>query len=379
MLTPALFLACCMPIAVPDADAKEKEAVSPPPIHVVYFIPNDCEPIPGYQQRLGRVMHEVQRFYREGMKQNGYGEMTFALEQDDDGELLVHVVNGKEGKETYGRNSYGIIRREINEALAQRGVDNERRVTIFFTPLLLWNGDVATEHGPYVGGGSYLGGMCCAYDDPLLDPRHLGSNEKGGYYHRHCSIGEFNSHYIGGVAHELGHALGLPHVKEKASERHRGNALMGSGNHTYGRELRGNQTGTFLAANSAMLLSTCRAFAGDLENASHWRVACKLADVNAEFADGVLKLTGRIESELPAFGIAAYHDRKEVPADYDAVGWTCDVEEDGTFELQVGEFTPGERDLRLRVCHEGGPQSRFSYSYTVDAQRTPDLKAFQKN
>jgi hypothetical protein len=35
-------------------------------VHVAYFVPRDRKPIPGYVDRLGRVMGEVQRFYRDG-------------------------------------------------------------------------------------------------------------------------------------------------------------------------------------------------------------------------------------------------------------------------------------------------------------------------
>jgi len=44
-----------------------------PPIRVAYFVPSDREPLPGHQERLDRVMTEVQRFYRDGMASAGYG------------------------------------------------------------------------------------------------------------------------------------------------------------------------------------------------------------------------------------------------------------------------------------------------------------------
>ena len=83
------------------------------------------------------------------------------------------------------------------------------------------------------------------YDDQRLDPRLLSSKAPGGYYGGPCSLGEFNSHYIGGLAHELGHAFGLPHDCQREAERaKRGLSLMGGGNHTYGQEQRGEGPGT---------------------------------------------------------------------------------------------------------------------------------------
>ena len=103
----------------------------------------------------------------------------------------------------------------------------------------------AIEVGPYVGGGNRLAGTAWVYDDERLDPQLLASQADGGYTGRPCSLGEFNSHYIGGVAHELGHAFGLPHDCQKESDLARGLSLMGGGNHTYGQEQRGEAPARF--------------------------------------------------------------------------------------------------------------------------------------
>lgn len=75
-----------------------------PPVRIAYFVPSDRQPLRDHQQRLDRVMTEVQRFYREGMKAAGYGEKTFALERDDQNKLVVHLVQAARPTETYGRN-----------------------------------------------------------------------------------------------------------------------------------------------------------------------------------------------------------------------------------------------------------------------------------
>ena len=210
----------------------------------------------------------------------------------------------------------------------------------------------------------------------MLDPRKLASKRPGGYYHRPVSIGRFNTHYIGGVAHELGHGLSLPHVCERKADRSRGRALMGGGNHTYGQERRGEGAGTFLSAASAMLLSRTRPLAGDLPDA-RTRPTCRIDELAASFTGGVLRLTGRLTAAPPAHGIAAYNDWAKVRGDYDAVGWTCKVGRDGGFRLAVGEMRPGASQLRLLVCHTNGARSRFAFDYEADAKGTPDLGPFR--
>ena len=70
---------------------------------------------------------------------------------------------------------------------------------------------------PYYGGGSQAGGICHAADCELLDPLLLTDTNRTivlteHYYpHLKVTVAKFNSMYLGGVAHELGHALGLPH------------------------------------------------------------------------------------------------------------------------------------------------------------------------
>lgn len=40
-------------------------------------------------------MRRIQGFYREQMQARGYGEKTFPMESDADGELVVHRVDGR--------------------------------------------------------------------------------------------------------------------------------------------------------------------------------------------------------------------------------------------------------------------------------------------
>ena len=115
----------------------------------------------------------------------------------------------------------------------------------------------------------------------------------------------------------------------------RGLSLMGGGNHTYGQQRRGEGPGTFLTAASAMQLAYSRPFAGEQKDA-RIRSTCRLRDVDAKFNNGTLLLTaGAVVARPPAFGIVALDDWAKIPADYDAVGWTCKVDDRGRFRLEV--------------------------------------------
>jgi len=352
-------------------------AAEPPPIRVVYFVPSDRQPQKDYQERLDRVLVEVQRFYRDGMEAAGYGPKTFALDRDAKGRLRIDLVNGKRPMQEYGRNDGGAVHKEVKAALAAQGIDVDHQTLLIFQVLLAWEGSKAIEVGPYVGGGNHLSGTAWVYDDEKLDPRLLASKAPGGYYGRPCSLGEFNSHYIGGVAHELGHALGLPHdCQTQAQRSQRGLSLMGGGNHTYGQERRGQGRGTFLSPASAMLLAYSRPFAGDQKDAQA-TPKFRLTTFDADFRDGKLVLSGSIEAAPPVFGVAAFNDLEKIGADYDAVSWTSKVDDQGRFRLEIGEMRPGRSQLRLRFCHTNGTRSPLDFDYELDAAGKPRLDVFR--
>lgn len=352
-------------------------AQTTPPLKIVSFIPSDCKPFENREERLGRVMNHVRDFYSRGMETNGYGKKTFELEWEAPGKLRLYTVQGKKKQIEYGRNDSRLVRDEVRTALReQHKIDIDKEVVVIFQSLLKWEDGKTTEIGPYCGSGNALSGTAWVYDDPLLDAVKLSSKNPGGYYGHPVSIGQFNTHYIGGVAHELGHAFGLPHDCEKDDEKaKKGTSLMGSGNHTYGNELRGQGLGTFLTAASALQLSTVRAFVGDLpgnRDRGTWRVE----DIGATYKDEKITFTGRFAATPPVIGIIAYNDDMNIESDYDAKTWITKPDSGGQFSVEIGELKQTAYQLRLLAVHEGGQRSQAVYDYTVHADG-PDLSPFK--
>ena len=67
----------------------------PRTVRMIYFLPNDRP----YRQEVVDLMkiriREVQTFYGEQMQAHGYGNTTFRLETDAQGEPLVHRLDGQ--------------------------------------------------------------------------------------------------------------------------------------------------------------------------------------------------------------------------------------------------------------------------------------------
>lgn len=355
---------------VSTSAAEESAPSSRPVLRVVYFVPSDRKPEPDRVEGLDRVMTEVQRFFRNGMGQNAYGAVTFELERDAAGRLRLYEVVGKEAMRAYGRNASDKVRDEVKASLALQNIDVDRETVVIFQLLLDWQGDQAVEIGPYVGGGDAQSGTAWVYDDAKLDPQLLASLKPGGYYQRPCSLGEFNSHYIGGVAHELGHALGLPHERERPQETaRRGTSLMGAGNHTYGQELRNEGRGTFLTAAAALPLSVHPLFTGQRRPRAD--LTCHFTELEATPDKGKLALAGRLTDDPRVVGLVAYCDPQSIAGDYDASGWTSPVDTDGRFRLTIEDLEPGSYELRLRALGAQGDTKYFTFVFQVDEHGQP--------
>ncbi len=364
----ALIVSLCV---IPESSSFGQEAgtLSRSVLRVVYFSPSDRQPEPDRVERLDRVLTEVQRFFREGMQQQKLGERTFPLERDPGGKLQLYEVRGQEPMTGYGRNDSRKVREEVKAALKSQ-LDIDRETIIIFQQLLKWDGPKAIELGPYVGGGDAFSGTAWVFDDAKLDPRLLASTEPGGYYNGPCSLGKFNTHYLGGVAHELGHALGLPHETERPEETGRfGSSLMGAGNHTYGKELRGEGRGTFLSSAAALPLSVHPLFTGQPKASTP--LTCQITEVTAETESGRFTLRGQLTGGPRVIGMVAYSDPQRVPGDYDAFTATSPVDQDGRFELSITDLKPGLYDLRLRPLGAGGDSTYFHFIFEVDSQTLP--------
>jgi hypothetical protein len=372
-MRPFLFAAALLlPTILPSLASAQSAATDRPLVYVIYFIPADRQAEPDHAARVERVMELTREFYRDGMRQNGYADRGFELERDAAGRLRLHEVRGKQPSRFYGRDGADRVKREVSDALATAGLDAQNLTMIVFQTLLEWQGSKAIEIGPYVGGGGPRAGAAYVFDDARLDPKLLTSKEPGGYYQRPCSIGQFNTHYIGGVIHELGHAFGLPHDKETDADAARlGSSIMGGGNHTFGRELRGEGQGAFLSPASALPLSVHPLFTGRSEPAV--KLTLRLGELQADVQGKTLSLSGKVTGEPKPVGIAARNDPRKPTGDYDAVGWVCPVNADGAFRLSIGELKQGEHDLRLAIYAANGDSRRLEYPLRVDASGKPDL------
>ncbi len=345
-------------------------------VHIVYFNPADRECLPGYHERIDRIMTDVQAWYRDEMQRNGFGPLTFPLERDQDGKLVIHVVKGNR---TYTRNeemgTQEVRDNQVKPALRAKGIDIDQEHIIIFQNLLFvedkWGEQVIRAWCPYCGGGNHTNGTAWVTDFELLDTLNLPKKEpKIDDNGRPRTLGNYMVAQIGGVAHEFGHALGLPHNEQTEEQLEQmGYTLMGSGNYHLFGERAGEEQGSYLSKPHATVLSSHPLFkrnAKDVDVESD----CNFREIEFEAGDGEYVVTGRVESTPAPYAVVAYHDLMRHHMDYDATSWVSPVDQDGRFEVRVGALKPGWYELRLRCYLVNGDRDELRYRFTLD----PSLK-----
>jgi len=355
-------------------------------LHFVLWTPNDRKPPENHVARLTRIMEHIQEFYAKEMDRLGFGPRSINLPYSKPGQLKIHLIEGKHPTAHYEMQSGNEIRQECLPALRKQSIDADKETLVIFCNLATWDAEklVFTHKSPYYAGGNFQRGTAWQLDSPELDTTNLSRKEpmmRDGQYGR-ISLGKHNSIFIGGICHELGHALGLPHCKERPDEAARGTALMGSGNRSYGDELRGEGKGSFLTLAHALRLASHPQFSGSTKglNSPDSAEITKL-DITAK--GEAIHVSGKLTAAPPAYAVVAYFD-PEGGSDYDATTATAIPDADGNFTLSCDALPPGKSgELRLIPLHVNGStggwmsQTKFKYPYKVSPQGVPDLSTFQ--
>ena len=251
-------------------------------------------------------------------------------------------------------------------------------------------------HAPFY---SKVGAIAWVMDCDSLDPDFLKDTVHRVFYldsHRETweadnerfkktektekTIAEFNGISIGGAAHELGHAMQLPHDGQTAKQAEQlGLSLMGQGNWAYHSEQWNPKLKrAFLSlADSLRLAATPLFTQSDRGRNLHGRIT----NMKLVFGSSARALTveGKVESDLEVLALITYSVPWSVTHtnynSYIATTWVGEVR-DGVFSITVGEHRAKVVDLELDLAFLfiNGTVSTMSMPYHCSPSGEPDAE-----
>lgn len=355
-------------------------------LHIICWTPSDRELPANYESRLDAILKRIQAFYASEMERHGFGPRSINLSLNEQGRVKLFAVTGRHPTEHYGKQSGREIREECLPVLAEAGLNADEETIVIFCNLADWNAERLrfSHRSPYYAGGTNRSGTAWQLDSPELDVLNIPKKQPliiDGEYGR-ISLGKHNSIFIGGIAHELGHALSLPHCKPRPDEAVLGTPLMGSGNRTFGDEERGEGKGTILSFAHALKLASHPQFSESVKGMDV-TPSLDLSELQITSDDRSISVSGKVTGSPPVYGVLAYFD----PAgggDYDSTTMTAIPAADGSFSFSTDALQPGKpAELRIVPLHCNGASSNarrntsLRFSYSVDAAGRPDVSVAQ--
>lgn len=171
-----LFICCVVILAFAQADVWSIE--SDHVVHLIYLVPNDREAQPDIDTTFDASIKMTQQFFADEIARHGFGRKTFKVETGENGNAIVHHIDGKHNDAYYQNDPFNKILDEL-----QGRFDFTNNICV-----------IAVE----ISGGTFVGACGIA-----------GNNENGGYVFVPAS-GACREN-VALIPHELGHAFGLQH------------------------------------------------------------------------------------------------------------------------------------------------------------------------
>ncbi|MBC8988009.1 discoidin domain-containing protein [Pedobacter sp. N36a] len=335
-------------------------SIHPYNLNVVYFIPSDVNPNEDYQRRLSKILIDGQAFFKKWMVHWGYGERTFGLLKDDEKQLVkIITIRGQAAQGNGWNYNDALIKAEVDQYFQNNPEEMTSKHILIVTATNETDPDRVQNFVkmPFHGSGatSSWPGYCFALDYPGMDANNLG---QAG------AVGFEAMKWIGGLLHELGHAMNAGHSGEKASEKNdpsMGTSLMGGGNYTYGAQP------TFLTHSSCASFIQGQLFS-TITGTFYADPNLITKRIYAKYENGNIIVSGRFKSGNPVNEISFNHIPSNNSGGYTAPSWvTTPIGVDSfSVSMPINEIREKNIEnyvLSVIVNHQNGARSGLTFPY----------------
>lgn len=332
-------------------------------LNIVYFVPKDLDTLSGYQRRLSELMLYGQNWYKEKMAIYGY-DKTFGMFTDAaKKKVRITTIYGTKNYAQYPSNGGNTVAwEEINAYFKAHPSEKTSNHYLLIIPRYSFKLNGEPTGPPYYGSTFGTERTCFVLDYEEQDLKYMNDKTDKGKWFRL---------YYGGILHELGHALNLPHNRQTESEFAdplKGTGLMYNGNYSLG------VSPTFLTPFDCALLNENQVMNKN-SNTYYGAVNASLTELTANYnpAKGAIELAGKFNASVPVSNVGILNDPNVnnegvgTNKDYNALSFA--VKPNGnsfSIEMPITEFkyrSNEEYELKIFLVHTNGTFTVKSYSY----------------
>lgn len=328
-------------------------------LDIVFFIPSDYTANDSLLNKVSDVMLYIQKWYAVQMKMQGFGEKTFGLITDESGKVRVHLVEGEQEGSFYS--GHQEMKKEIDAYFSSNPGFREGEHLLVL--------EHRRDGAPFKGTGK------TAYANSSDFTLTATGKAIDGFELKTCPL-------LGGIIHELGHCLNLPHSCHKGSDSPK-ISLMSFGNFTYQKD----PEKVFLTKSSCAILNVCQVFNKKSNGVTYYSIAdnadLKEYSIVKDSIKKALIADGIFTSNIKPTHFYIGHDG--FPAggknNYDDISFTVTPKptsnpHEYAFHLEMpysdlfnNYKDKGKDDMQLTfnlIIENGLIKRLFNYNYTID-------------
>lgn len=333
-----LSLIVAATVVSPAQSMADDEVVSSPVLRIVFFTPSDIEPPDGVKERLKESVDYAQQFYGKWLKHWGYvSPNPVPIIRDQNGLPQVLFVKGRHDESSGRYRQLGFEPEVIETACNEYDIDPSGQVWWIF----IYRGP--QRRGFRGGGNAKRGGTSTSIYDPDATGQLIG-NELGS-----DEVPQNSKASI----HELGHALGLPHIGPIQKDK-LGNSLMGPIVKAFESRFP-NEERVYLTEASAAMLWKHPLLSGttkDRELIPKFQI--EDFSVTHEADQNRFVVSGRVAADYPAHSIVIANESSANRSDYWRKCFAGRIAKNNTFRIEVDEVDRVDGQLVLVCCFNNG-------------------------